>query len=171
MAANNILFWNKASEDSISTDIGLLITNIIIVSRLDATLLVNVSTNVKIKKKSNDWIYLHRLERSCLTLPLIFRPPLRPYSGSKLTVEHRAPFSGLPLGCTTVKASAKLWRNTSQTTSGLSSKTSPNSWRNVAKTSVVATGGVDLTHFLSFCKSLTDCLFVFLVLFYYAQRL
>ena len=69
MVVNNIFFKHKASDVSISTEIDLLITNMIIFSRLGASFLVKVAKNAKIKKKmSYDWIYWHRLERSCFIL-------------------------------------------------------------------------------------------------------
>ena len=45
-------FLNKASEVSISTEIDLLITNMIIFSQLDASFPVRVSNNIEIEKKS-----------------------------------------------------------------------------------------------------------------------
>ena len=57
--------WNKASEMSNSTEIDLLITNMIIFSRLVVSFPVKVAKKSKLKKISNDWINLHHLERSC----------------------------------------------------------------------------------------------------------
>ena len=45
-----IFFLNKASEVSISTEIDLLITNMIIFSRLNESFPVKVAKNVKIEK-------------------------------------------------------------------------------------------------------------------------
>ena len=69
MAAKNF-FGNKASEVSISTEIDLLITNMIIFSRFDASFPLKVAKNVKIEKKVK-WLNI-------LTLPwailLYFNP-------------------------------------------------------------------------------------------------
>jgi len=51
MAATSKIFENKASEVFISTEIDLLITNLIIFSRLNASFPVKVAKQVKIKKK------------------------------------------------------------------------------------------------------------------------
>ena len=48
-----INFLKQASEMSISTEIDLLITNMIISSQLDASLLVKVAKNVNIEKNVN----------------------------------------------------------------------------------------------------------------------
>ena len=47
-----LFFFIKASEVSISTEIDLLITNMIISSRLDVSFPVNVAKKVKMKKKT-----------------------------------------------------------------------------------------------------------------------
>ena len=51
--AANFFFSNKASEVSISTEIDLLITNMIIFSQLDASFSVKVAKMSKLKKNVN----------------------------------------------------------------------------------------------------------------------
>ena len=72
MAVKTFLLLNKASEVSNLTNIDLLIRDLLIFSRLDASFPNKMAEISKIKK-SNDWLYWHFLERSCFVLFCFFQ--------------------------------------------------------------------------------------------------